>query len=233
MPTNTPNQGIPIQNGADAANLPGAQTSEVGVVENRLVQRYTDGTDRSTRNPAPGENQMSALASEDRVEVFDGSNWISLYNRSLFQSVRRTSDATAINNSTTLASDGTLVTTFPAVTGVYQWEDTILYSSSQTADFKVAYLFTAGIVWWGGIGLAAAATATTGDGQWAINTASDTAATYGGAAVGTKLLLKVWGEIILSGTGTNLTLRYAQNTLDATNTIPAYAGTARKVWRVS
>lgn len=233
MPVNSANQGIPEQQGADPANLPNAQVSWDGVMENRLVQRYTNEADRTARNGAPNENEVSALTAEDRVDIFNSSNWISLYNRSLFQSVRRTTDAANINNATALVSDGTLVTTFPAVTGIYHWEDTILYSSSQAADYKVAYLFTAGTVWWGGIGLAPAATATTGDGQWAIQTASDVSNGYGGANVGTKLLLKVWGEISLTGTGTNLTLRYAQNALDATNTVPAYAGTRRVVWRVS
>jgi hypothetical protein len=233
MTTTTPNQGITEQLGADPANFPSAQASEIGGFENRLAQRYTNEADRTARNATPNENEISQLAAEDRAEIFNSAAWISLYSRSLFQNVRRTTDAANINNSTVLVSDGTLVTTFPAVTGIYQWEDTILYSSSQAGDYKVAYLFTAGTVWWGGIGLAAAATATTGDGQWAVNTVSDTAAAYGGAAVGTKLILKVWGEISLTGTGTNLTLRYAQNTADATNTVPAYTGTNRKVWRVS
>ncbi len=233
MPVNSANQGIPEQQGADAANLPSAQVSWDGVMENRLAQRYTNEADRTARNPTPNEGELSHLAAEDRFEIYNGAAWISAYNRALFQSVRRATDAAAINNSTALVSDGTIVTTFPAVTGIYQWEDTILYSSSQAGDFKVAYLFTAGTVWWGGIGLATAATATSGDGNWAIQTASDATNGYGGAAVGTKLIVKVWGEISLTGTGTNLTLRYAQATADATNTIPAYTGTNRKVWRVS
>lgn len=233
MPVNSANQGIPEQQGADPANLPAAQVAWDGVMENRLSQRYASIADRTARNAAPNEGEISHLLDVDRYEVFDSANWISLHTRSLFQYARRATDAAAINNSTALVSDATIVTTFPAVTGIYHWEDTILYSSSQTGDYKVAYLFTAGTVWWGGIGLATPATATTGDGNWAVQTASDTTNAYGGANVGTKLILKVWGEIALTGTGTNLTLRYAQNTLDATNTIPAYTGTHRKVWRIS
>lgn len=233
MPVNTANQGIPEQQGVDLANLPSAQVSWDAVMENRLAQRFTNEADRTARNPAPNENEVSSLAAEDRVEVFNSAAWVSLHTRSYFQYARRATDAAAINNSTVLVSDATLVTTFPAVTGIYHWEDTIVYSSSQAGDYKAAYLFTAGSVFWGGNGLATAATATTGDGQFAVNTGSDVAAAYGGAAVGTKLILKIWGEILLAGTGTNLTLRYAQNTADATNTIPAYAGTHRKVWRVS
>jgi hypothetical protein len=233
MPTTTGNQQIVIQQLPDAANLPNAQVAEVGSFENRLVQRYTNLADRTARNATVDQGQASYLQAEGRYDSYDGANWVSLHPRSMFQYVRRAADAAAINNSTALVSDAVLVTTLPAVTGIFHFEDTILYSSSQTADLKVAYLFTAGTVWWGGNGLATAATATTGDGQWAIQTVSDTTNPYGGANVGTKLLLKTWGEISLAGVGTNFTLRYAQNALDATNTIPAYAGSHRKVWRVS
>jgi hypothetical protein len=233
MTTNSPNQGIVQQTGTDPANLPGAQTAWLGGEENRLVQRYTNEADRTARNAAPNEGELSHLAAEDRYEVFNAVNWISSFSRSNFQLVRRTTDAAAINNSTALQSDGTLVTTLPAVTGVYKWRDVIYYSSSQAADFKIAYLFTAGTVIWGVAGLATGATATTGDGQFAVQTVSDTSSSLGGAAVGTRLMAVVEGEIILAGVGTNLTLRYAQQTLDATNTIPAYAGSYRQIWRMS
>lgn len=233
MPTNSANQGIPEQQGADPANLPSAQVSWDGVMENRLFQRYASEADRAARNGAPNENEVSALAAEDRVDIFNTANWMSLYGRSVFQYARRSTDAANVNNSTALVSDTVLVTTLPAVTGVFHWEDTIYYSSSQAGDYKVAYLFTAGTVIWGGIGLATGATATTGDGQWACATASDSAVAYGGAAVGTRLIVRTWGEIALTGTGTNLTLRYAQNSADATNTVPAYTGTNRRIWRIS
>lgn len=229
----TPNQGIPQQQGTDAANLPGAQAAWDGVTEPRLVQRYTNEADRTARHSiGVQENEVSALAAEDRVEVYDSVNWVSLYGRSLFQRVRRTTDAAAINNSTALINDATLVTPLPNVTGIFRWRDTIIYSSSQTADYKVAYTFP-GTAWWGGNGLATGATATTGDGQFAVTTVSGTSAAYGGANVGTRLILIVDGEVTLAGVGGNLQLQYAQQTLDATNTIPAYIGSSREVWRVS
>lgn len=232
MTTNTPNQGIVQQQGTDPANLPGAQTAWLGGEENRLWQRYVNEADRTARNAAPNENEVSALASEDRAEIFNSSAWISLRTRSQFHSVRRSTDAAAINASTVLVSDGVITTTLPAVTGVFRWRDVIVYSSSQAGDYKIAYLFP-GTAWWGGTGLATGATATTGDGQFAVITASGTSAAYGGAAVGTRLILVVEGEVTLSGAGGSLTLQYAQQTSDPTNTIPAYAGTSREVWRVS
>src|SRR5262245_35835005 len=144
----TPNQGIPQQQAADPADLPGAQVAWNGVMENRLAQRYANEATRTANNPAPTENELSSLVAEDRFEVFDAVNWVSLYKRSVFQSVRRTTDAAAINNSTALVNDGTLVTVLPAVTGIFRWRDTIVYSSSQAADYKIAYTWP-GTAWWG------------------------------------------------------------------------------------
>lgn len=228
----TPDQGIPEQQGGDPANLPGAQVSQDGAIEPRLFKQYANDADRVARNAAPPEGQVWHLAAEDRNEQWDGVNPISLYRRSLFHFVRRSTDAAAIVSNTALANDATLVTVLPAVTGVFKFRDTIVYSSSQTADYKIAYTFP-GTGWWGGVGLATAATATTGDAQFAVTTVSGTAAAYGGANVGTRLILIVDGEITLAGVGGNLQLQYAQNTSDASNTIPAYTGSCREVWRVS
>lgn len=226
------NQGIPLQQGSDPANLPSAQVSWDSVMENRLFQRYADNADRLIRNPAPNEGEVWHLAAEDRNEQWDGLSPISLYRRNLFQFVRRTTDAAAINNSTALVNDATLVTPLPAVTGIFKWRDIVTYSSSQTADFKIAYTFP-GTAWWGGNGLATGAVATTGDGQYAVTTVSGTSAAFGGANVGTRLILIVDGEVTLAGVGGNLQLQYAQQTLDATNTIPAYIGSSREIWRMS
>lgn len=226
------NQGIPLQQGTDPANLPGAQVSWNGVMENRLFQRYADDADRVARNPAPNEGEVWHLASEDRDEQWDGVSPISMYKRSLFQSVRRATDAAAINASTTLVTDATLSTVLPAVTGIFRWRDVIVYSSSQAADYKIAYVFP-GTAWWGGTGLATGATATTGDAQFAVTTGSGTSAPFGGAAVGTRLIVVVEGEVTLIGAGGTLQLQYGQQTSDATNTIPAYTGSSREVWRVS
>lgn len=228
----SPNQGITLQQGPDPANLPGAQVAWNVAMENRLAQRYTNEADRTARNAAPNENEISSLAAEDRVEVFNTVNWISLRTRAQFQSVRRTTDAANINNSTVLVSDATLTTALPNVTGIFRWRDVIVYSSSQAGDYKAAYTFP-GTAWWGGIGLATAAAATTGDGQFAVVTASGTSTAYGGAAVGTRLILVVEGEVTLAGAGGNLVLQYAQQAADPTNTVPAYTGSSREVWRVS
>lgn len=227
------NQGIPLQQPADPSNLPGAQVAWDGVMENRLVQRYLNEADRLVRNPAPNTGEVAYLIAEARQETFNGVNWVSSFGPSLFQRVRRTTDAAAINNSVALVNDPTLVTTLPGVTGIFRWRDTIVYSSSQIADYKIAYTFP-GTAWWGSTaGIAVGATGTTGDTQVAVTTVSGTSSPFGGAAVGTRTLVVLEGEVTLVGAGGTLQLQYAQQTLDATNTIPAYAGSSREVWRVS
>jgi hypothetical protein len=227
-----PDQGITLQVGTDPANLPSAQNAEFAGLLQRMNRLYANEAARTALMLVLAENNISSLAAEDRTEIFNGLNHISLRTRANFQTVRRATDAAAINNSTALVSDAVMTTVLPAVTGVFRFRDTIVYSSSQAADYKIAYTFP-GTAWWGGVGLATGATGTTGDGQFAVTTASGTSAAYGGAAVGTRLLLMVTGEVTLAGVGGNLVLQYAQQTLDATNTVPAYAGTAREIWRVS
>lgn len=232
MTISDPDQGITLQVGTDPANEPSAQTAEFGGLLTRMNRLYVDEADRTARMLTLTENNISSLSASDRVEIFNLVNHISLRTRANFQSVRRATDAAAINNSTALVSDAVMTTVLPAVTGIFRFRDVIAYSSSQAADYKIAYTFP-GTAWWGGIGVAVGATATTGDGQFAVTTASGTSAAYGGAAVGTRLILAVEGEVTLAGVGGNLVLQYAQQNLDATNTIPAYAGTSREIWRVS
>lgn len=225
------NQGIPLQQPADPSNLPGAQVAWDGVMENRLVQRYANEADRLARNPAPNTGEYSYLIAEARLEVFNGVNWISAHTRGLFQNVRRTTDIAPIVSSVALQNDTVLVTVLPNVTGIFRFRDYILYSSSQTADFKVAYTFP-GTAWWGSNGLAVGAVATTGDGQFAVTRVSGTSSPFGGAAVGTQLLIIIDGEVTLAGVGGNLQLQYAQQVVDATNTV-VHNGSSREVWRVS
>jgi hypothetical protein len=227
-----PDQGITLQVGTDPANLPSAQTAEFAGLLTRMNRLYADEADRLARMLTLTENNISSLAAEDRVEVFNNVDHISLRTRANFQSVRRSADAANINNSTALVSDAVMTTVLPAVTGIFRFRDVIVYSSSTAADYKIAYTFP-GTAWWGGTGLATAAAATTGDGQFAVTVSSGTSAAYGGAGVGTRLIVTVEGEVSLVGAGGNLVLQYAQQTLDATNTVPAYAGTSREIWRVS
>lgn len=230
-----PDQGITLQVGGDPANYPSAQNAMFGGVLTRLVRHYASVADRTARMTSLNENDISTIADLDRVEVYNGANHISLHTRSLYHAVRRTTDAAVINNSTVVVLDPILRTGFDNLTGIFCWRDIIIYSSSQAGDYKVSYTWPGGgaTALWGGNGLAVSAGGTTGDAQFAVTTVSGTTAPYGGAGVGVQLMLIVDGELSLAGTGGELRVGYAQQTADATNTIPAYAGSRREVWRVS
>lgn len=231
MSTNTPDQQITRPVGTDLANNPSAFTDMIADVETRLVLKYTTEADRTARHTAPLENDLTGLSTDNRFDVYDGANYISLRTRSAFTTVYRTTDAAAINASTILVSDAVLLSALPTA-GTFMWEAVFFYDSSQAADFKVAYTWPAGATaTWGMTGLAAAATATTGDGQFAVQTVSGTATPVGGAAVGTRTICTTWGHIVMGGTAGNLQTQYAQNTSDATNTT-VRIGTRLTVWRV-
>jgi hypothetical protein len=233
MPTPSANQGIPEQQGADPANLPNAQVSWDGVMENRLFQRYTNEADRTARNPAPNENESSALAAEDRVDIFNSVNWVSLYGRSLFAFKRKAADSAAVNNSTVLVNDTDLVVAVPAA-GVFAWRQVSFYSCTAVADFKCTYTFPAGVtnIKWGITGLSGAAAANPGDGAFNVVTASATTISVGGDGVGNLLRLSIEGEVTMGGTAGNIQFQYAQQNAEATNLIHRQASRL-EMWRVS
>jgi hypothetical protein len=74
----TTNQGLDIPDGSDNANVPLSFTNYNGGVEGRLVQRYLSIADRTARNPAPFEGELSYLADLNRYETYTGSAWITL-----------------------------------------------------------------------------------------------------------------------------------------------------------
>lgn len=84
----TTNQGLILPDGADNANVPLTFTDFVTTagsgMENRLVQRYLSIADRTARNAAPNEGELSYLADLNRYDSYSGTAWISLYPQSVF-----------------------------------------------------------------------------------------------------------------------------------------------------
>lgn len=77
----TSNQGLILPDGTDNANVPLTFTDFVTTagsgMENRLVQRYLSVADRTARNPAPNEGELSYLLDTEIYETFNGSGaWI-------------------------------------------------------------------------------------------------------------------------------------------------------------
>jgi|SoiMetStandDraft_5_1073268.scaffolds.fasta_scaffold20371_2 hypothetical protein len=224
----SPNQGIPEQQGGDPANLPSAQAAWDGVMENRLAQRYASEADRTARNPAPNEGEISHLLDVDRYEVFDSANWISLYRRSLYALIRKTADQT-VNNSTVLVNDTQFVVPLPTA-GIFQWHHLVFCDTDATADIKFAYTIPAGATMrWGAIGPATTAVAGIGDGNFNSVTASGTANAYGS---GTVPVVSIYGEITMGGTAGNLQFQFAQNVAVVANTT-VNTRSRLEIWRFS
>lgn len=81
------NQGLILPDGTDNANVPLTFTDFVlGTtgMENRLVQRYLSIADRTARNAAPIEGELSHLADLNRYETYTGSAWIPLIQEAVF-----------------------------------------------------------------------------------------------------------------------------------------------------
>lgn len=97
----TTNQGLILPDGTDNANVPLTFTDFVTTagsgMENRLVQRYLSIADRTARNPAPNEGELSYLADVNRYESYTGTSWISLYPQHAFAA-----DVTGFNTTSTV-----------------------------------------------------------------------------------------------------------------------------------
>lgn len=234
MPTTTTDQGITIPVDADSADNPVAFTNNVAGIEQRLVRQYTNEADRTARMLVLPENAMSGLATENRLDVWDGAAHVSLYHRSVFANLYRTADSAALVSNTTLQNDTDLAIALPTA-GRFQFEAVIFYDSSTTADFKAAFTVPAGATLrWGGIGASTTVSGGVGPGQFSVAIASGAAIVYGGSGTGTAntLILKISGTVVMGGTSGPLWFQWAQNTSDATNTI-VRANSRLTAWRVA
>lgn len=237
MPSNTPDQQIPRPTDSDAADNPVAFTNAVAAVEPRLVRTYTNEADRTARMLVLSENNMSGLATENRVDIYDGATHVSLHARALFAERLRTVDAAPVNNSTTLVPDTVLTVTMPTA-GRFHFQGVIFYSSSVTADFKLGILAPTGaITRWSAVGAATTVSSGVGSGQWrAVSAPGPTVLTItlGGDGVGAgSMLSSVYqGSVVMGGTGGTFQVQYAQQTLDPTDTV-VYSHSRLEMWRVS
>jgi hypothetical protein len=215
MPTDTSDQQITMPVDADSADNPVAFVNSVADLENRLVRRYTTVADRTARMAVLAANAISTLATEARIDAYDGSNHVSLYSRALFAQPRMTVFQNLTLSSTTLQSVTSLVAAMPTA-GTFGIRGTIYYSTSSTADIKFAFLLPAGAtIIWNGMGIIPAG-AGTGDSTATTAAASDAALSYAGNGVGVILACQIEGTYVAGGTAGNLQFRAAQNTVDAT-----------------
>lgn len=234
MPTNTPNQGITLPLGPDAADAPVGFANQTAGLESRLVMRFVDAADRTARVAVPVEGQFSHLGTENRLEVFDGTNWVSAYSRGLFALTRKSANQSvnSAGTGTTLVDVTGLVVALPTA-GLFGWRATLFYDGPDAGDIKFAYTAPAGATGTYGVqAISTAGAAAVGTGQYGATTTFGTAIVCGTTGVGTGLLGIMEGEITMGGTAGNLQLQFAQNTADAANTT-LRARSRMEVWRIS
>lgn len=233
MPANTSDQQITYPIGTDLADNPMAFLDMLADVETRLALKYTNVADRTARHTAPQVGDLTGLSTEGRYDVYDGAAYVSLNRRAYHAYARRTVDGTAgsglVNNSVALVNDPLLVLGVDSGAS-YRWEGTIFYSSSTTADIQFAFTTpTFSSMRWAGTALATTATTNEGDMRNATVAVSGTGTQFGGIGTGSIITCEVKGFITTTAAG-NIQLQFAQQNLDATNTV-IRNGSFLRVWR--
>jgi len=121
---------------------------------------------------------------------------------------RRTSDASPVNNSTTLVADDTLLFVVTA-NYTYRIRGRILFLSNSTPDLKIGWSYpTSTTMSWSLLGYSGGTYATySGDQTYTPE--------IDGAGVADEVLID--GEVFVSSTAGTVNLKFAQNTANASN----------------
>ena len=230
MPTVTPDQGLSLPLGPDAADNPVAFNNFVAGVEVRLMRNYTDLADRTARMAVLAENDMSTLDTENRAEIYNGAAHVSLHTRAVFLTTRVAADQILTASNTTLQNVTSMVATLPGTAGaIFRWRSAIFYDASTAADIKFAYTIPAAATMrWG---LNALTVGGTNPG-YTTATASAAALAAGGLGVATVNYAIIDGEITMGATGGNLQMQAAQNTSDASVTT-IFTRSYLEIWRTA
>lgn len=233
MPADTSDQQITYPVDLDSADNPVAFLAMLADVEVRLARRYTNEADRTARMLSLTENAISTLATEDRAEIYDGTNQVSLVTRSVYARSRVTATQNVGPSNTALANVTNMAVALPAINGaIYQFRGLVWYNTNTTADIKFAFTMPAGgaTMRWGIVGLATGASGVSGDVNLSSITATGTSVSYGGAAADAMAVIE--GEITMGTVAGNLQLQAAQATSDASAT-NILARSRLEAWRIS
>lgn len=231
MPAVTPDQGLSLPIDADAADNPVAFNNFVAAVEPRLMRLYTDEADRTARQLVVAENELSGLATENRVEVYNGAANISLHTRSVYTTTRTTVAQVLTASSTVLQNVTNMVSPLPGTTGaIFEFRGWVYYDASTAADIKFAFTIPAGTsMRWGIMGLG---TGGTNPSPYQTTNVSGTALALGALGIGTVHFATFVGEVTMGATLGNLQMQAAQNTSDPSVT-QVIERSFMEVWRVS
>ncbi len=217
MPVNTPDQQLTMPVLADAADQSVSFSDYTTDVELRLVHYYVDAADRTARNPAPTNGQVSYLNAPGRWDVFQGGAAAWWEMRPLF--VRKPTEVQVVNNSTAFVNDDALLVPMQ-INARYVLDGLLVYDSGTTGDIKFDWTGPAGfaVPRWTVTSIDTGTAALAGNFNAGQSAAAATALARGGAGIGTFVAATLWGQVTTAGTAGNLQLRWAQNALEAVNT---------------
>jgi hypothetical protein len=201
--------------GADLADNPLAFTDFAADVLATVVLRYPNVATRDAFNAGRVAGDISFTTGDTWYSRWTGTKWLPVTPLQVYKSATQT-----VNNSTALVNDAELVVAFPATNAIstrWGFEAFVSYSSSTVADFKAAFAGTnvTGLNY-APIALATSAGGTTGDVITQGTTALGTAIQIGGS--GGMAVALLTGSIVSNGSAGTLTLQWAQNTLEVSNT---------------
>jgi|GEM_PF-3496176 len=143
----------------------------------------------------------------------------------------QTSSDITVNNSTTPVTATGLALPVAANT-TYEISGSLIYSASQAADIAFTWTYPAGCAMnWIPDGISTGSTSATNSIARQVRAITE-GGSIGGAAVGTKIFAFPKGMLITSSTAGTVQLMFAQNTLDATDTV-LHAGSYLKLTRLA
>lgn len=230
MPTVTADQGLSLPVDPDTADNPVAFANFVAGVEPRLVRLYTNEADRAARQLVVAENELSGLATENRIEVYNGATNVSLHTRAVHTSTRIAVDQVLTSNSIVLQNVTNMSAALPGTVGaVFSWQGHVFYDATTVADIKFAFTIPAGATMrWGMNGLGPGGT----NPVYTSIIGSGTAISLGALGIGTVLFAHFVGEVTMGATAGNLQLQAAQNTAEVSVTT-VFARSGMEAWRTA
>lgn len=202
-------------------------------VRDQVVTPFASAAARTSAITSPVEGMLTYLADSDRLEVYNGTNWVTVGPRTVVKSANE-----SVTSSTTLQDDDDLTLAVEANTS-YAGYGVLFYTGADAADIKLAFTQPASSTchWFAngaGINAISSATAVGSQEHFAVqgSTASPTATSSYGVSNGTNTGLSIHLTLVTAGTAGNLRLQWAQLVSSGTATT-VYAGSRLTLWRIT
>lgn len=191
-------------------------------VRDQTVTPHASAAARTSAVSAPVTGMLTYRTDGNRFEGYDGAGYVHV---PYVVTAYKTSNET-VNNSAVLQADDALLWAV-AANGVYMLDLKVLYNSGTTPDIKFGFTYPVGLTaQWGTL----AYTTTTGATEQNGNNSESGVAGNGGVAA--DVWSHIYGLFTNGGTAGTLTLTWAQNTANGSDTI-VKAGSHGRLMRVA